>query len=448
MDFILHGYHVNQPTWFYLSLLLIVSVFFRFGRVWSLRNLDLLLLLSIAPALLYGEHNPSAGYVWLFVITGLLLGRVGLDALFTRRPRLPQNMNAAGLTFLCGAAFAFLMTKVMTEPPPASTVAEIRRARQMLQGRDTSAAPDPSSEAGPGSRLFAALVVAPSNAVTAPAPSEETGVSFSEQFAARTLAILAHLAVVTGLIFLAHRHFGDIQIGLAMATLYLLLPCTAFEVGKVNHVLPAALIVWAFVAYRHVLISGCLLGLACGILFFPVFLLPLWVDFYGKRGAVRFSLALSLIAIVLLGSLVLTSADTSSFIGQTFGKIDWRLLQFREIEPAGFWSVYPAAYRIPVFVSFVVLLVALTIWPRRKNLGDLMAHSTAIVIGTQFWYPQQSGVYMLWYLPLLLMVVFRPPLHHLLPPELQPLAWFRKQVPTPRQPELIASSVNTGSLFR
>jgi len=31
-----------------------------------------------------------------------------------------------------------------------------------------------------------------------------------------------------------------------------------------------------------------------------------------------------------------------------------------------------------------------------------------VVVATQFWYSHQGGVYLLWYLPLLLLVVFRP----------------------------------------
>ncbi len=50
----------------------------------------------------------------------------------------------------------------------------------------------------------------------------------------------------------------------------------------------------------------------------------------------------------------------------------------------------------------------MTIWPRKKSLEYLISASTAIIVATQFWYPQQGGVYVLWYLPLVLMVVFRP----------------------------------------
>src|SRR5690606_2839849 len=79
MEDILKGYEINQATWFYHSLLLMLAVFFKFNRLWSLRNLDLLLLLSLSPGLIlvklgaaFAESgDPRAngtemmGYVWL-----------------------------------------------------------------------------------------------------------------------------------------------------------------------------------------------------------------------------------------------------------------------------------------------------------------------------------------------------------------------------------------------
>ncbi|MFN9234975.1 MAG: hypothetical protein ACK6D4_10070, partial [Planctomyces sp.] len=35
----------------------------------------------------------------------------------------------------------------------------------------------------------------------------------------------------------------------------------------------------------------------------------------------------------------------------------------------------------------------------------------------QLWYPQDIGHYVLWYLPLLLLVIFRPRLDRLIPPD-------------------------------
>jgi hypothetical protein len=406
MEEILSGYRVNEPTWFYLSLLLILAVFFKFGRFWSVRNLDLMLLLSLAPGLLLVRATslfPSVGYCFLFAVSGLLLVRLMLDAVFTRRPRLEQNLNPAGMAFLCASALLFQTTKIMTEQPDVAAVRTVRGADNLLKRQDvstsTSEAPDPQSETGPAGPLLATPVVPLAGG--------------TEVAAARAMAFLSHLAVIFGLIAVGRWHFSDTSLGLSMAALYLLLPCTAYDVSKVNHLLPAALIVWAVAMHRRPMVAGMLLGLACGTVFFPIFLLPIWVAFYWKRGALKFGMALVLTGAVLLGSLILTSADSLSFKQQTLGSIDWSVLKFEADDGVGFWGLYNPAYRIPVFATFLMMLIALTIWPQRKNLEHLLAHSTAVVVATQFWYPHQGGIYVLWYLPLMLVVTFRPRLNHL-----------------------------------
>ena len=100
MEKILSGYTVDDATWFYLSLFLTVTVYFRFSRVFSLRNLDLLLLWAISPGILLVRHGSASGYVWLFGLSGVLLLRLVADRYFTRRPRLEQNLNSQGLSFL------------------------------------------------------------------------------------------------------------------------------------------------------------------------------------------------------------------------------------------------------------------------------------------------------------------------------------------------------------
>ena len=422
MEDILRGYSVNGATWFYLSLLLIVAVYFRFARLFSLRNLDLALLLSLSPGLLLVQQAPRIGYLWLFTVTGLLLLRLFCDPVLVRRPTIEQNLNPPGLAFLGLSTFAFLMTIVVTDPPPQATVEIVGRAGDLLNREDTSNA-GPKPEAGPASSLLAAPVLPITSAVaagTAGAQSENE----NEILGARIVVILAHLAVIAGLIYIGMRHFGEFQVGLAMATLYLLLPCTAYDVGKFNHVLPSALIVWAFAAYRRPMIAGSLMGLACGTLFFPLFLLPLWATFYG-RGSIRFVSALAIVGAVLLASLALTSANTHSFVQQTIGSVEWGRLFFHG-EADGFWSLYDPAYRIPVVVAYLILLVVLTVWPMKKNFEHLLSHSTALVAATQFWYPQEGGVYLLWFLPLVLLVVFRPRLAHLVPPE-----WTKAEVAQP-----------------
>lgn len=432
MGNILREYELNDATWFYLSLLLILAVFFRFNRVLSLRNLDLALLLSIAPGLLLLQRGYAFGYGWLFVVTGCLLVRLFSDSFWKRRPLLEQNLNPAGMAFLAVAAFVFVVSSALTASVTEETVETVRRANEMLKRQDTTLEQPTTdeSQAGPTARLVAAPVVRASDLVVSGGSPEPKNRWAVEQIAARATAVLAHFAVVAGLWMLGKRLFGDANSGLAMATLYLLLPCTSMDVGKVNHVLPAALIVWAFVTYRNPLVSGGLLGLACGTLLFPLFLLPLWVVFYGKQGAARFVIALGAVAAVLAASLLLTSADSDSFITQIRGSIDWSSLKMNS-DALGFWSTHDGAYRIPVIITFFVMLLTLTFLPREKNLDHLLGHSTAIIVATQLWYPQQGGAYVLWYLPLLLAVMFRPKLTSQTPPVIVPAPSEEQQLTGP-----------------
>ena len=53
MSHILFQYQPVAPTtWAYLSSLLMIGLFFKFNRIWSVRNVDLLLLMMLAPGLL------------------------------------------------------------------------------------------------------------------------------------------------------------------------------------------------------------------------------------------------------------------------------------------------------------------------------------------------------------------------------------------------------------
>jgi hypothetical protein len=60
-DILFQYYRVNPTTWFYLSSLLSIAVFFKFNRVWSMRNLDLVGLILLAPGLLAGLRRALVG---------------------------------------------------------------------------------------------------------------------------------------------------------------------------------------------------------------------------------------------------------------------------------------------------------------------------------------------------------------------------------------------------
>jgi hypothetical protein len=235
----------------------------------------------------------------------------------------------------------------------------------------------------------------------------------TEFWVGRGLAILCHLAVCAGLFVVGWRHFQDKHSGIAAATFYLLLPYTAMHFGQWHHVWPMALVLWAVVAYRRPAIAGLLLGLAAGTVYFPLLIVPVWASFYRRRGLGRFAgafvlacgLCLALTALLLwIDNALFSSIESLRTVS------DWQPWLEPGAGTRGFWTgvQWAWAYRMPVFIAYLTLVTLMVLWPSPKNLGHVLALSAAALVGLQFWYAHQGGVYVLWYLPLLLLLVFRP----------------------------------------
>jgi hypothetical protein len=142
-----------------------------------------------------------------------------------------------------------------------------------------------------------------------------------------------------------------------------------------------------------------------GVIYYPIFLLPLWCSFYWQRGLLRFVLGVATSLVLLTASLAFTSTDFASFLAQLKQMAGWTSLSAQGAE--GFWE-QRQAYRIPVLAAFIALAGSMAIWPAQKHLGSLISCSAAVMLATQFWHTHQGGIYMAWYLPLLVLTVFRP----------------------------------------
>jgi hypothetical protein len=407
MQEILFGYEIKPTTWAYLSSFLMIGIYFKFHRFWSVRNLDLIALISFAPGLLmiyYGlqKVNPElvrGGYVWLFAVNGFFLIRTLLDPVMVRRPLLEPNLSVSGLTFTGVSLLIFLMANVIKEPP---------ERLESLISKPAAQAATKESQLRPGYALFYDLA---SFSSKAKARVDETQPeAYRRQMiqvtAARTTVILAHLALVMGLVLVGYRHFDNIHTGVAVGTLYLLFFYTSQMTGQVDHVVPAALLVWAFVAYRRPMIAGTFLGLAAGVIYYPFFLLPLWCGFYWQRGVVRFMLGVVLALAVLVASLAITAGSMEVFVEQV--RLMFGLRNPFDVDCVGFWEFHEKGWRISVLAAFVCLCGSLAIWPSHKNLGTLLSCSAAVMIAAQFWHAHQGGIYLAWFLPLLLLTIFRP----------------------------------------
>ncbi len=408
MQEILRDYQMLPTTWFYVSSLLIIGIFFKFQRFFSIRNLDLVGLLTFSPGLLLVVYGKTAwGYAWVFFIGALFLIRLLVDQILVRRPLLEPNLNASGLTFTGIALVVFLMANVITNK-------ETPLAEQVMDGSLAV------HKAGYESIFaFANQHVEPdvpeSGENGQPDSSTDSNGADPERLiptrAIRTVAVLSNLALVLGIVFIGYRHFGNFQTGIAAASLYLLLPYTSQMTGRVDYVVPALLLVWAVAAYRRPILSGLLIGLAAGCIFYPIFLLPLWFSFYWKRGFARFVIGLAIALVVLMIFWLATSGQVQSLGDQLVDFFGIRY--FNGADADGFWAQQGRQqgrlpYRIPIIAAFAAMCGSLALWPAQKHLGTLISCTALVMLGVQFWHPYQGGLYMGWYLPLLVLTIFRP----------------------------------------
>jgi len=489
-DFLFQYHAVEPTTWVYLSSLLLIGLFFKFGRLFSVRNLDLFLLIMLGPGLLMvyygqsessriaeeapdavvefpsqeqatGEKNVSSetpgssvqtlvetksepdvsvddadtevvddptveetsqeaaqeateeaneefnkwkglevwGFVYLFGVSALLLARLLLDSIMVRRPLLEPNLSQGGLLFIGISLFVFLMANVISEPEnPQSDATDYRIARVA-----------PASSHGPGYELLSKLPT-----------------SFSKAF-----CVASQLFIVVGMVLIGYWHFRSIATGIGAASLYLMLPYTSILTGRIEHVLPAATLVWAVLFYRRPLASGALIGLASGLVYYPFFLLPLWISFYWHRGFRRFVASyvgtLTILTVLLL---VFSPNGLMQDLVRMFG-----LHAPAMSELGGIWNPeaggLDANYRLPVLVAFIALSISMALWPAQKNLGTLLSCSAALMVAAQFWHGYGGGTYMAWYLPLMLLTVFRPNLEDRVAVSMLTDSWLPKKSSLP-----------------
>ncbi|MGH7226228.1 MAG: hypothetical protein ACRELF_23680, partial [Gemmataceae bacterium] len=374
-------------------------------RLLSIRNGDVLTLFLPMPGLLLLDPRSDGqfwGYLWLLAASGYFLLRCVFDLTLVRRPALSPNLNFSGLVWLAGALFVSLIAVAVRHPNA-----------QDKHGEE----PSKQRESVPGAIDPMRRQV--TKVILEQAPAEVDHESL-KVWVERGLTVLCHLAVALGLILIGWRHFEDLHAGMAAATFYLLLPYTfllmpwtELGVGRWDHVWPMALMIWTVLFYRRPTLAGIFLGLAAGTVFFPALVFPLWLSFYRRRGALRFGAAFAISAglcLAIVGLILWLNDALPRSLVSSWNLSAWLPWKPPDADMPGLWQGRSShwAYRIPIFVVYVAFVGTTTFWPSPKNLAHVLALTAALLIGIQFWYADQGGAYVLWYLPLLLLLVFRP----------------------------------------
>jgi hypothetical protein len=446
-EFLFYYVRPEPPTWVFLSFFAIIGIFVVFRRFWSLRNLDILLLLAFTPgfmmvyegrkATLAGTDPPSMetqrsasssegstaldalaaatspvetgirlsgwgprrllyyGFLWLLVCAGLLALRMLLDTAIVRRPLLEPNLNSGGMLFIgISLSVFFLFNTAMST-----------RNDNRKQGPDL----------GPGYVLLSKLpqfsTVGDDRAVDSSVAEAvvATGRTSKLDLIARILAIVANTVLIFCLVGIGYWHFGSFSTGVGAATFYLLLPYAAHTTGRVDHVVPGALLLLALMLYRQPFVAGLFLGCAAGVMYYPFSLLPLWCSFYWQRGIRRFASGFAISVVVLVIAMaVIYPNDLAHHLSYMFG-----IKRVAMNGMDGMWGLgWDPIARIPIIVLFVLLGFSFIFWPAQKNLATLMSCSAALMAATQFWHGFGGGLYMAWFLPLAILTIFRPNLDY------------------------------------
>jgi hypothetical protein len=391
---------IGPRIWLFLTLLAYLTLFFKFTRFWSVRNLDLVLLLAPAPGLMAlvggGPRQPWWAFAWLFGAAVLWLARCLVDLGMNRRPLLEPNVNAGGLTCLAIGVLGLLVAETVSLPVDEGS------ARNPA---DAGATANPKAQPPPGSTDATVKKVLGQAPLPGALKRNPPQVILS-----RVLAGLAHLGLALALIGVGARHFDRPIAGLTAAGCYLLSPFTRIALVDSAQLVPACLVVAAVLVYTRPVAVGAILGFACAWMPACVGLIPLWAGFFRGRRALWF-------LVVALGEIVACAlvARTLPGIGQWARALGARsladaglVLSIDNPPGASFWTWIDPSYRLPVLIAFFAFVGVTSFWPANKNLGQLIALSAAVLVASQFWYLDAGGTLILLYLPLILLMMFRP----------------------------------------
>jgi hypothetical protein len=263
-----------------------------------------------------------------------------------------------------------------------------------------------------------------------------------------SLSVISHTLIIAMLILIGVTIFRNAIIGAAAAVLYLLLPYTALLLTHATQVVASVFVLLAVLGYRRPTVAGLSLGIGTCLGFYPIILVPAWFSFYFRRGHWRF-LVTFLALIIAMVTFVTITQGLSQAWDKAWNLAEWQGWKFA-LRPTAdsLWNTVSlhVAYRIPLFILFLALVVTSAFWPHPKNLGQLISWSAVLILGVQFWYADAGGIYILWYLPLVILQTLRPSLtqHRAadIEPEHDPLSRFlrwafpRRYEPAPEHKRL------------
>jgi len=415
----------------WLSFVLVVVTVGRFGRVLSLRNFDILLLYALAPFLHITWTHTKLAYTGIFVVTVLLFvrclwGATGRGEIVTESN--PHNPRAVWVLL----AFALVLHVVTLSERGIGDVGiwsavggeYLLRTGRLPYGTEFG----PNCVYGPLMYVLFAPAGWAASFIREVAPDgsivlENFG-NWQAMRGVQTTELLLDLLALLALYRLARRQ-GEHVIALTVVFVYAISPYLigmTSELGleRASHIAGAPFILIALLLLGRPLAAGLLLGIATGMLYYPLFLAPLWFGYLRRKESLRHGLmflagfvAVGVVCVVMLMVTVKPADETQSALG-AFIDDTIAQQQFKSgygDSPLSFWGQYPtlAVWGKPtVGVVYGLFCLALAFFPRRIDFTRLMALTAAVLVGTQLVLSFAGGTYIGFYLaPLVLTLLHR-----------------------------------------
>jgi hypothetical protein len=401
------GRRLNAPyVWIPLCVLFLLP-FVDPRRPFRLLHLDLLMLLALSVSHMYfnwaqiGISVPLVYPVLVYLLVRMLVaglrGRAPSGALF---PLFPVVAVALGLVFLVGFRIALNVTdsKVIDVGQSSVTGADRIADGRELYGQAYSRTDRHGDTYGPVTYL---LYV----------PFEQVWPWDGEPDppAANAAAIAFDLLTLLGLLVLGRRLRAGpagTALGVALAYGWAANPYSLFVMqSNANDTIVAMLVVWALVALRSPPVRGALVGLAATAKFAPAALLPLFA-----RGAAPWR-ARDL-ALFAAGTLAALAVFLAFLPDGGFREVYDRTVgyQLARESPFSVWgqedALAPLHTALKVAAAGLALAVAFV--PRRRTPVQVAALAAAVVIAVQLVVTHWFYLYVVWFLPLVLVALLAP----------------------------------------
>jgi hypothetical protein len=451
----------DQAGALWIGILLVIVVAGDFRNIFSRRNglLAILLLpaLPLMDIMVWGfgrQGDPLASWLLgaafsvLFTLTAFIAA-IALYLAF-RKPDIDWSINlpTRGLRVLLAVVVIINIIVVLGRPGEDSGPYTSMGAQRwletgtmpygdpLLRGPD---APGYGAAATYGPLLYVAhmplqLLMGPPWNDPGMEPKDKAYVLPSQYVTKLTCLAFQLLALYS--LFAIGRRYASENIGLSMAILYAGSPYvmglgsdTALVGGLpyISHIAPTAMILLTMLFLSRPLIAGIMLAGAVGILFWPVFLFPLFFGWYfwQRAGVGRFTTgfagtgaAIAIMVIYFTGSIgdqgpidLLISSTLEHQEG--VGEREYGATSF------SFWGTHPALASFwqqpifgdtsifkPSFILFLALSVSSFLLVRGRDRAQLALLVVVLAAAIQLWKTNAGGTYVEWYLPFLLIGIF------------------------------------------